>query len=124
MDLAHSCPCLVPLDLVLKLSVYSENWYVQAPANAALKAMACLFPAVLRVFYMRLNSAIPEETAHAAAAILDVAKREPGLLDASLLRVELGRLKRVGHKEASGHITTVLSRIKGVVRKERYRYGL
>ena len=40
MDLAHSAPDRVPLDIAIKLSVYSEDWYVQAPANAALKAMA------------------------------------------------------------------------------------
>jgi len=86
--------------------------------------MARSFPAVLRVFYMRLNSVIPEETAHAAAAILDVAKEEPELLDANLLRKDLKRLKRVGHKEASSHITAALSRVKGVARKATYRYGL
>jgi hypothetical protein len=46
MDLAHSAPDRVPLDLVMKLSVYDEDWYVQASANASLKAMARVTPEV------------------------------------------------------------------------------
>lgn len=124
MDLAHSCPELVPLNLLLKLSVYDEDWYVQAPANAALKAMARSFPAVLRIFHRRLHSDEPDEAAHAAAALMDVAMKEPELLDASLLRSELRQLKRRGYDEAGGHLTRALSRLKGVSRTQRFRYGL
>jgi hypothetical protein len=35
MDLANSAPDRVPLDFLLKLSVHDEDWYVQAPVNAA-----------------------------------------------------------------------------------------
>lgn len=51
MDLAHSAPDRVPLDLLLKLSVHDEDWYVEVPANAALKAMVRSFPAVLKIFF-------------------------------------------------------------------------
>jgi len=58
MDLAHSAPALVPLDILLKLGVYDEDWYVEAPAAAALKAMARSFPEVLNVFFMQLRSTV------------------------------------------------------------------
>ncbi len=46
MDLAQFAPDRVPVDLLTRLSVYSEDWYVESPANAALKAMAWHMPAV------------------------------------------------------------------------------
>jgi TIR domain len=70
MELANSAPDRVPLDLLLTLSVHDEDWYVEAPANAALKAMAHSFPAVLQVFYVRLRSSTSEERLHAAQALL------------------------------------------------------
>lgn len=50
MDLAHSAPALVPIDIAIKLSVWDEDWYVETPANAALKAMANSFPEVQGFF--------------------------------------------------------------------------
>ena len=124
MDLAHSAPHLVPLELVIRLSVYDEDWYVQAPANAALKAMARSFPLVLRIVLKRLLSPVAEESAHAAYAILDIAKNEPGLLDAKLLRNALKSLRLSGHREAASHIVSALSRRKRAKPTGRYRYGL
>jgi hypothetical protein len=123
MDLAHSAPDRVPLDIVLKLSVYDEDWYVEAPANAALKAMARSFPEVLRIFYGRLRSVVGEERAHAAWAIEDVAESEPALLDPRLLAVELAHLERLGDTKSVTRMRNVLSKIKGVARTG-YRYGL
>lgn len=60
MDLAHSAPGRMPLDLAMKLSVYNEDWYVQAPANAALKAMVRTTPEVLRIFHLRLRSGLAQ----------------------------------------------------------------
>ena len=124
MDLAHSAPDRVPLDILLKLSVYDEDWYVQAPANAALKAMARSFPAVLRVFCVRLHSTVAEERAHAAAAIEDVAQKELGLLEPELLAKELVRLKQLGDVRILGRVRRVLSAVKSVARADTYRYGL
>jgi hypothetical protein len=79
MDLTQYAPDRVPIDLLLKLSIYNEDWYVQAPVNAALKAMARSIPAVLRIFLLRLHSAHPEERARAAAALDEIASKEPEL---------------------------------------------
>ena len=53
MDLAQYAPDRVPVDVLQRLSVYDEDWYVQAPANAALKAIASSIPSVLRIYFMR-----------------------------------------------------------------------
>jgi hypothetical protein len=124
MDLAHSAPDRVPLDILLKLSVYDEDWYVQAPANAALKAMARSSPDVLRVFYMRLHSDVEEERAHSAAQIEEVAKEEPGLIEPRLMRSELARLKRLGDHKTFRRLSKVLAKVKRVKRTGPYRYGL
>jgi hypothetical protein len=69
-------PAVVPLDILLKLSVHDEGWYVQAPANAALREIVRSFPDVPNVFYSRLRSAIPEARSHAASHIESVARRD------------------------------------------------
>jgi hypothetical protein len=79
LDMAYSAPGRMPLDLAMKLSVYNEDWYVQTPANAALKAMVKTTPQVLRIFRLRLRSQDCEEAIHAAEAIRDLAEKEPGL---------------------------------------------
>lgn len=123
MDLAHSAPDCVPLDLVMKLSVYNEDWYVQAPANAALKAMARTTPEVLRIFHTRLRSSDFEESAHSALAIGDIADKEPGLLDPQLLKSELVFLKTRGNVEAERLIRVAISKASKSKRTKHYRYG-
>ena len=49
MNLAQFAPDRVPVDLLIKLSDYTEDWYVETPANAA---MARSMPAVLRIFIL------------------------------------------------------------------------
>lgn len=56
MRLAQYAPALVPVDILMRLSKYDEDWYVQAPANAALKAMASSMPIILGIYYNRLQS--------------------------------------------------------------------
>lgn len=104
--------------------MHDEDWYVEAPANAAIKAMARSFPAVLRIFYGRLNSTVPEERVHAAYALESIAETEPGLLDRRLLSKELIRLKEVDDRQTSNQIKKVLSKLKGARRTAPYRYGL
>jgi TIR domain-containing protein len=123
MDLAHSAPDRVPLDILLKLSVYDEDWYVQAPANAALKAMARSFPDVLRIFYLRLHSGVQDERAHSAAQIEEVAEKEPGLVEPRLLGDELAHLKRLGDQKTFLRLRKVLSKVNRLELKGRYRYG-
>ena len=124
MDLAHSAPDRVPIDILLKLSAYDEDWYVEAPANAALKAMSRSFPEALRIFYGRLRSTVQEERSHAASAIESVAKGEPELLDPQLLRAEIPLLRLKGDAETLVRVQKVLAGIKTVVRPRRHRYGL
>jgi TIR domain len=124
MDLAHSAPGRMPLDLAMKLSVYDEDWYVQAPANAALKAMVRTTPEVLRIFRVRLRSRDCEEAIHAAKAIRDIAEKEPGLLDPNLLRRDFVGLKKSGNKEAANQIRAAISKARKAKRTDHYRYGL
>ena len=56
MEMARVAPDRVPVDILLRLSRYDEDWYVQAPANAALKTIAHAVPGVLRIFFDRLKS--------------------------------------------------------------------
>jgi HEAT repeat protein len=124
MDMAQHTPDRIPIDMLLMLSVYDEDWYVQAPANAALKAMSSSIPAVLRVFFRRLQSADPEERAHAATALADIASKEPELLDPEELQNALSRLQSIGDTETCRLLTKMLSKVTGGSRKEAYKYGL
>lgn len=124
MDLAHSSPAHVPLDIAIKLSVYDEDWYVEAPANAALKAMASSFPEVLGVFFMRLQSPSPGERSHAASQLESVASQEPHLLDQERLTAELSRLRRLNDSEAADLLGSALSKVEAAPKRDWYRYGL
>ena len=124
MDLAQFAPDRVPVDLLTRLSVHSEDWYVESPANAALKAMVRSMPAVLRIFFMRLHSANSEERVHAAHALRDIAKKEPEILDRDEIRGELARLRTLGDKKSVEVLKTVLDRVGRARRVEGYKYGL
>jgi hypothetical protein len=124
MDLAHSAAERVPLDLVMKLSVYNEEWYVQTPANSALKAMARTVPEVLRIFHLRLRSSNFEASTHSAEAIRSVADNEPGLLDPEQLKRDLVFLKESGNIDAADQIKAAISKVTKVKRTTHYRYGL
>lgn len=124
MDLAHSSPQQVPVDILMRLSVYDEDWYVEAPANAALKAMASTFPEILEIFFSRLRSETPEERAHAANQIENISRVDSGLLDPKRLAEELKYLRKVKDTEASASLKKALAAINGVERQDRYRYGL
>lgn len=124
MDLAHSSPQKVPVDILMRLSVYDEDWYVEAPANAALKAMASTFPDVLEIFFSRLRSEAPEERVHAANQIENVSRVDPFLLDPERLVEELKLLRKVKDTEASVSLKGALAAISAVKQQDRYRYGL
>ena len=124
MEWAQIAPDRVPLDLLLKLSAFDEDWYVEAPANASLKTMVRSCPAVLRIFYTRLQSADEDERVHAAAAIRDIADREANVFDAKRLREELRLLRELGDKEAAKAVASALSKCRKARRPRRIRYGL
>ena len=86
MRLSHFAPELVPLDILLKLSAFDEDWYVQAPANAALQALVQPIPEIIQIFYNRLGSSNSEEREHASYRILGIAREEPELLERDQLR--------------------------------------
>jgi hypothetical protein len=86
--------------------------------------MARSIPAVLRIFFLRLHSADPEERAHAAAALEEIASKEPELLDADEVRGVLLYLESIEDRDAIPLITKVLSAVAGVSRKDTYKYGL
>ena len=53
MRWAQFAPDRIPIDILLKLSAYDEDWYVERPANAALKTMARSVREVLSIFFAR-----------------------------------------------------------------------
>jgi nucleoside phosphorylase len=124
MNLAQYAPELVPLDILERLSVHDEDWYVQAPANAALKAMVRAIPATLHIFFSRLRSSDPEEREHAASALADIARKEPELLDAEQLRSEIGRLEKLGEVDALPRLKKALNEVETTERAEGYKYGI
>ncbi len=124
MNLAQHAPDRVPVDLLIKLSVYSEDWYVETPANAALKAMVRSMPAILGIFFTRLHSGDAAERVHTAQALAEIARREPEVLDPAALKKELSRLRSIGDKDATALIARILPRVRESRRLERYKYGL
>jgi len=124
MDLANFAPDCVPVDILLTLSVYDEDWYVQAPANAALKTLAHSMPGVLRIFFSRLDSTNKDECAHSAAALRDIAKKEPGLLELAELKQHLAHVKMLKYREAAQHLQMAVNSVRGKKRSKQYRYGL
>ena len=124
MNFARFAPDRAPVDILTKLSVYDEDWYVQAPANAALKAMARALPAVLQIFFMRLHNASAEERAHSAYALLDIAEKEPDMLDAEELERELFRLRRIGDKDAVHYLEKALPKVQQVSHVSGHKYGI
>jgi len=124
MSLAQYAPELVPVDMLLKLSVYSEDWYVETPANAALKAMVRAMPAVQGIFFQRLHSSVAEERLHAAGQIADIADEEPGLLQPTDILAALTHLRAIGDKEASEVLSKSLPKVCRAKRTFGYKYGL
>ena len=59
-----------------------------------------------------------------AAAIEEVAAKEPGLLEPQLLGEELARLKQIGDMKVFARLRKVLSKAKAVAHADTYRYGL
>jgi nucleoside phosphorylase len=86
MDLAHSAPALVPLDILLKLGVYDEDWYVEAPAMAIVKLLM-LTRRHARVIFDRLaTSDEATDRYDVAAALLDIAQIEPAAVPPDLVQ--------------------------------------
>jgi nucleoside phosphorylase len=124
MELANVDPSRVPLGILIPLSRYNEDWYVQAPANATLKTMMSVMPDIYRIFRARLRSSNADEREHAASALADVAKKEPWLLEADNLRAEINRLRVSKDRKAVEILAEVLPRVRKASHKPKYKYGL
>jgi hypothetical protein len=125
MDWAQFAPNLVPVDVLFRLAVHDEDWYVQAPATAALKSLAHGQPSVLQWFYQRLGHPNAEARSHAAQAIADIADREPEILDGDELERAATRLTEMGDRDALKQLQRVVPTVKSVKRENsRYRYSL
>lgn len=81
-------------------------------------------PQILNIFINRLHSRDPLEREHAAAALADIGREEPGLLDYKEIRREIRLLKKLNDENASRQLQAVLSRIHAAPHHQRYRYGL
>jgi nucleoside phosphorylase len=124
MELANIAPARVPTDIAIRLSKYNEDWYVQAPANAALKTLARSMPNIMRVYFSRLRSDDPWEREHSANALIDVAEHEPELIDRKELKNELTLLRKLGDDKCARQIKTVLALTKGTPKRSPFKYGL
>lgn len=124
LNWAQFAPDRVPIDLLLKLSVHNEDWYVEAPANAALKSMARGVPGVLQIFYSRAGSSDASERAHSAACIFDIAVEEPELLDLDDLKQMAAELEAMRDREALSYIRRSMAKVRKRPRGNRYKYGL
>lgn len=124
MELANVDPSRVPLDILIPLSSYNEDWYVQAPANAALKTMMNSMPNIYRIFRIRLRSSNANEREHAASALADVAKKEPWLLDARDLRAQIKWLRASEDQNTAEILEKVLPRVGKASHRPKYKYGL
>lgn len=124
LDLARFAADRVPVDVLLKLAVPNEDWYVMAPATAALKSMARSRPVLLHALISRLRSEDPDVREHAARALADIAAKEPEIFEPEDLTRELSRLKRVGDHVAQGHIAEAISKVQQADPESYYKYGL
>lgn len=124
MSLAQFAPDRVPVNILLRLATHDEDWYVTAPATAALQAMVRHRPAILRVFFKRLHSSDPHVREHAAQALDGIAHQEPGILEPGELEYELSRLEELADEMAAHYITEALPKVKQAKRISPYKYGL
>ena len=124
MEIANIEPSRVPVDILITLSRYDEDWYVQAPANAALKTMAHTAPGVLHIFMERLQSEKPDEREHAASQLVDISREEPEILNRDLLAGALVDLREMKDKTSTELLNEALANIKDTKQRPKYRYGL
>lgn len=124
MNLAQYAPNQVPLDIVIRLSVHTEDWYVQAPANAALKTMVEPMPYVLQVYLDRLRSEDPKERQQSLSALEDIAEKEPHLIDPEVLEGEQNYLAKLADGEALQRFGKILEKIRTVKTRFGYKYGI
>jgi len=124
MTLAEFSHDSIPVDVLIRLASYDEDWYVKGPATAALKTMARHRPAIIHIFLAWLRSENPLEREHGAMTIGDIARQEPEILDADDLEHELKKLTEIGDETSANYIAEALSTAKGHKRQSTFKYGL
>jgi len=124
MKLANIAPDLVPIDVLTRLAVPDEDWYVEAPATAALKTLVGRQRDVLYVFFQRLHSPAADVREYAASALADIAREEPEILSATEIRKERQYLKKLNDKAAASLLNDALTHLDGVKEKGAYKYGI
>jgi nucleoside phosphorylase len=124
MELANVEPSRVPLDILIPLSSYNEDWYVQAPANAALKTMLGAMPGIYRIFRARLRSSNADEREHAASILADIARKEAQLLDAKDLQAQIKWLRASKDRKAADILAKILPLVRRASHRSNYKYGL
>jgi len=122
MSLAQFAPDRIPMDLLFKLSSPKEDWYVMAPATAALKTMARKRPSILQYFFMQLQSPDADVREHAAHSLADIAQREPEILDPKKLEQELARLEQANDRTAARIMSEAIPRVKKAKRRKQFKY--
>ena len=121
---AQFAPDRIPVDLLIKLSVHDEDWYVEAPANAALKSMASSVREVIGIFLRRLHSEVTEERNHAARNVLEIAEKEAEILDPTMIEAEIRYLHSISDKESLALLVRAAGLTKKTVFASGYKYGL
>ena len=114
MEIARVAPGRVPVDILLNLSRYNEDWYVQAPANAALKTIAHVVPGVLRIFLDRLRSVDGSEREHAASQLFSISREEPEILDKEKLEDALRDLAKRRDNAAFKIMTRTMNNVRKI----------
>ncbi|MGP8281612.1 MAG: hypothetical protein ACLQT6_02730 [Desulfomonilaceae bacterium] len=123
MSLAKFAPDRVPTDILLKLAVPDEDYYVDTPATAALKILARYRPAILRIFLMRLADSDPSVRIHAAEALSSISHVEPEILDPLELKKELDKMKTLDDPISKGHLSKALENAEQRARVSPDKYG-
>ena len=124
MEMARVAPDRVPVDILLRLSRYDEDWYVQAPANAALKTIAHAVPGVLRIFFDRLKSENCDEREHAASQLYSISNIEPEILNKEALASALRELTKREDSSAKQILAKTVANVRNSEHKTKYKYGL
>jgi hypothetical protein len=126
LDLAQFSPGHVATDLLFRLAVPDEDWYVDAPATAALLSLAHHQPSVLEFFYLQLTDSDSYTREHGAEALARIAKEEPEILDADVLRASLEQVEHRGDRKTASAIRQAIDALKRVKRTANpfYRYSL
>ena len=124
MDFSQFAPDRVPLDIAFRLSRYDEDWYVMAPAVAALKSLVRPMPAVLAFFYQGLHDEDSQAREHASDAVFNISQKEPDLLDPNDLEREIAQLWRIGDEWSAKTMTNALFNARQSKRNDGYKYGI